>query len=259
WDSDSFPPGKYEFVATGFDLAGNTAAGTSRARGGRMYLLNPLKVPTTLAAGFLGTQARTSSARRSPYGRGVRFGGRLVAAGGPVAGHRVLVTEIFAGGSKPARRTTLLPTGDDGRFQLRLAPGPGREVIASFAGSHTLTRASSPTARLEVPAAVRLRASAPTARVGGAPVVFSGRIAAAGTRPGTVAGLPVELQFRFRGGGWREFRTVETDARGRFRYPYRFSDDDSRGVRFGFRAYVKGREGWPYGPSASRPVIVTGR
>jgi hypothetical protein len=52
---------------------------------------------------------------------------------------------------------------------------------------------------------------------------------------------------------------VESDRRGRFRYAYRFSDDDSRGVRFQFRAYVKGREGWPYEPGASRPVMVTGR
>jgi hypothetical protein len=73
------------------------------------------------------------------------------------------------------------------------------------------------------------------------------------------AGLPVELQFRYRGVKWKEFRTVETDRRGCFRYAYRFSDDDSRGIRFQFRAYVKGREGWPYGPGTSRPVSVTGR
>jgi len=52
---------------------------------------------------------------------------------------------------------------------------------------------------------------------------------------------------------------VEADARGRFRYAYRFSDDDSRGVRFQFRAYVNGREGWPYEPAYSRPIAVLGR
>ncbi|HWT89509.1 MAG TPA: hypothetical protein VN179_00205, partial [Solirubrobacterales bacterium] len=136
---------------------------------------------------------------------------------------------------------------------------PSREVVASFAGNRVLTRASGASARLEVPASVRLRASAARARIGGAPVVFRGRVAAAGTEAAAVKGLPVELQFRFRGGRWSEFRTVETDARGRFRYAYRFSDDDSRGVRFQFRAHVKGREGWPYGPGSSRPVSVTGR
>ncbi|HXQ89722.1 MAG TPA: hypothetical protein VN733_08795, partial [Solirubrobacterales bacterium] len=126
-----------------------------------------------------------------------------------------------------------------------------------FAGTALLSRASSPGAHLDVATRVRLRASARTARVGGRPIVFGGRVAHRGSA--TVAGLPIELQFRFRGGAWSEFRTVEADARGRFRYRYRFSDDDSRGVRFQFRAQVKGREGWPYGPGTSRPVIVTGR
>jgi 5-hydroxyisourate hydrolase-like protein (transthyretin family) len=260
WDSDAYPAGKYEFLATGFDLAGNAGTGSSRARGGRMVLVNPLKTPTQLEAGFLGKRSGVSPVKRVRYGRGVRFGGRLLTtAGTPAAGVEVAVTEAFAAGSEPARHTTIARTQADGRFQLRLAPGPSREVVATFAGNRTLTRASSPGARLEVPTAVRLRASAAVARIGGAPVVFRGRVTRARTGATAVAGLPVELQFRFRGSSWSEFRTVETDARGRFRYAYRFSDDDSRGVRFQFRAHVKGREGWPYGPSASRPVLVTGR
>ncbi|MDQ2631883.1 MAG: hypothetical protein M3Y75_13055 [Actinomycetota bacterium] len=260
WDSDSHPPGKYEFFATGFDAAGNAAVGVNRDRGGRMFLVNPLKTPTVLTAGFVGKRARNVSSRRARHGRGVRFGGSLrTRSGAPVAGVEITVAEALGDGSKFSRRTTFTRTRGDGRFEVWLAPGPSREVTASFAGSRILTRASSPSARLEVPASVRLRASAAVARVGGAPVVFSGRVARAGTEVGAVAGLPVELQFRFHGTDWSGFRTVETDGRGRFRYPYRFSDDDSRGVRFQFRAHVKGREGWPYGPSASRPVLVTGR
>jgi hypothetical protein len=260
WDSDSYPQGKYEFLATGFDLAGNAGTGTGRERGGTMVLVNPLKTPVFLEAGILGKRSSLQGSRRARYGRGVRFGGRLsTAAGAPPAGLEVAVTEVFAAGSKPSRRTTLARIGADGRFGVRLAPGPSREVVASFAGNRVLARAAGASARLEIPASVRLRASAATARIGGAPVVFNGRVAAAGTEAAAVKGLPVELQFRFRGGRWSEFRTVETDARGRFRYAYRFSDDDSRGIRFQFRAHVKGREGWPYGPSASRPVSVTGR
>lgn len=241
WDSDSYPPGLYEFLATGFDTAGNAGSGTRRVGGGRMVLPNPLKTQVELAGGL----------------SGFRFAGRL--RGGRVAGQGIAITETFAPGSKPTRRTSLVGTGADGRFSIRLQPGPSREVVATFAGNRTMSRASSKSFRLEVPASIRLRASASTARVGGAPVVFTGRVAAVGVERAALHGLPVELQFRFRGGRWSEFRTVETDRRGRFRYAYRFSDDDSRGVRFGFRAYVKGREGWPYGPSASRPVMVTGR
>ncbi len=244
WDSDSFPPGKYEFLATGFDAAGNAGTGTDRARGGRMVLVNPLKVPTLLKASL----------------DGKRLGGRLrTTAGSPTTALEIAVTEVFAAGANPSRRTTLVLTRSDGSFSIRLEPGPSRKVTASFAGSRTLTRAASRSARLEVPTSVRLRASATTAKVGGAPVVFSGKIAASGTAATAVRGLPVELQFRYGRSPWREFRTVEADARGRFRYAYRFSDDDSRDVRFQFRAYVKGREGWPYGPGSSRPVLVTGR
>lgn len=243
WDSDSYPPGKYEFLATGFDLAGNSAAGTDRDRGGRMVLVNPLKAPAVLGAQL----------------EGMRLSGRLRRFGaGPLAGERVAVVETFAPGAAPRQRTTYRRSDAGGNFALRLKPGPSREVVARFAGSKVLTRADSPTASLAARTGIRLRASRAVAKVGGAPVVFSGAVRAPGARA-AVRGLPVELQFRYPGAGWRGFRTIEADRRGRFRYAYRFSDDDSRGVRFRFRAHVKGREGWPYEPGASRPVTVTGR
>ena len=72
-------------------------------------------------------------------------------------------------------------------------------------------------------------------------------------------GRPIQLQFRLPGDPWTEFRTVQTDAQGNFRYPYAFTDDDSRGIRFLFRAYAPPQPGWPYEPAVSRPVAVTGR
>ena len=105
---------------------------------------------------------------------------------------------------------------------------------------------------------VRLHASTTSAKIGGAPIVFSGKIA--GVEASTSSsGRPIELQFRLPGAPWSEFRTVRTNARGRFRYAYAYSDDDSRGVRFQFRAYVPAADGWPFEPTASRPVFVTGR
>jgi hypothetical protein len=242
WDSDDYPEGTYEFLATGFDLAGNAGTGTDRARGGKMVLVNPVKAPVSLTAEL----------------SGLSFSGRLRrASGGALAGQEITVTETFAAGAARAHRTTVVHTRPDGTFSLRLAKGPSREVSAGFAGTRLLSRAAAVTAQLAAKTQVQLGASARTAKVGGRPVIFKGKIATRGARAG--AKLPVELQFRYRGAPWSEFRTIETDSRGRFRYPYRFSDDDSRGVRFRFRAYVKGREGWPYGPGASRPVTVIGR
>ncbi|HEU4707310.1 MAG TPA: hypothetical protein VFS64_08990 [Solirubrobacterales bacterium] len=282
WDSDSYPPGSYEFLATGYDRAGNAASSGKRASGGAMVLANPLKQPVGLEDGFGGRELvwqrcrRTRDGRRChrrrvtgfdarpaartvPFGRGVRFGGRLLGAdGNGLGGLGVAVTETFAAGALPQQRTTLVRTAADGTFVLSLAPGPSRDVTASFAGSRTLTRARTRSVHLGVLAAIRLGVSATTAKVGGAPIVFSGDVGTSGIA-GPKQGLPVELQFRYPGAEWSEFRTVEADARGRFRYAYRFSDDDSRGVRFQFRACVNGREGWPYEPACSRPVTVTGR
>jgi hypothetical protein len=243
WDSDAYPPGKYEFLATGFDRAGNSADGADRARGGRMVLVNPLKTPVTLTSRLAGLRFRGALRRTS---------------GGPVAGEAIAIRETFAAGADQRQRTTMVRTGADGTFSLRLKVGPSREVAAGFDGSRLLTRTSGPVADLAVASRIRFHASTPTAAVGGRPVLFSGKVGHMGASR-AVAGLPVELQFRYPGAGWSEFRTVEADRRGRFHYAYRFSDDDSRGVGFQFRAYVKGREGWPYGPSASRPVSVRGR
>jgi hypothetical protein len=254
WDSDGYPRGKYEFLATGFDRAGNPATGSDRARGAKMVLVNPLKTQVQLEDGFRGRPKRSIS-----FGRRMAFGGRLQnISGAPLGGQEVAVTETFAPGSQPSRRTTTVRTKADGTFSLELSPGPSRDVSAAFAGTRTLTRASGRSVHFGVLASVRFRASAGVAKVGGAPLVFCGKVARAGTAP-LEEGLPVELQFRYPGARWSGFRTVQTDAHGRFRYAYRFSDDDSRGVRFRFRAYVKGRESWPYEPAMSRPIAVVGR
>lgn len=282
WDSDSFPAGDYEFSATGYDGAGNSSTGDRRSTGARMVLANPLKTATALEAGFGGRRlvwqrcSRAGGRRRCrrqvmssfetrpgtrsiPYGHGVRFGGRLRStAGSPLGGLPIQVVESFDGSSPPAPRTTTIETAADGSFAIHVAPGPSRRVEAVFAGNRVLTRAGAGTVHLGVLAGVRLRTSRATTRIGGAPVVFSGRVAG---MPGSAStgGRPVELQFQLPGTPWSEFRTVQTDAHGRFRYPYAFSDDDSRGVRFQFRARVPEQEGWPYEAGISRPVTVTGR
>lgn len=254
WDSDSHPAGIYEFRATAYDAAGNAASSDRRANRTRMALVNPLKTPVQLRAGF----APARGLKAIPYGRRVAYRGRLIAAtGAPLGDRPVLIVERFGVGAAVSERSTRAMTAADGTFSLRLPAGPSRKVEASFAGTRTLSRAESGGARLAVLAGVRLRPAAKLARVGGAPVLFSGRVRHRGARL-PAGGLPVELQFRIPGGDWAEFRTVQTDARGRFRYPYAFSDDDSRGVRFLFRAYISGG-GWPYEPAASKAVSVTGR
>jgi hypothetical protein len=282
WDSDAYPAGEYEFRATGYDVAGNSATTGRRGDGARMVLSNPLKAPTSLQSGFGGTVLiwhrcdrrgdsrrcqrqvvrgfkQRPKLRRVPYGKGSLFSGRLaLASGATLAQMPVQVTERFDSGSGRPDRVTTVSTDSDGVFISRLAPGPDRRVSAAFAGTPTLTHASDDPVRLGVRTGIRLRASAAVATIGGPPVVFNGRVEAdAGEMP--VDGKAVELQFRLQGLPWSEFRTIQTDANGRFRYPYRFSDDDSHGVRFEFRAFAPAQAGWPYEPAASRPIAVRGR
>ena len=256
WDSDAYPPGNYEFRATAFDVAGNSVVTERRAGGAAMVLSNPLKATTRLSAGFRGRAPALSGT--VAQGRGIGLGGRLLAgARAPLAGAPLRIVERFATGAKPASRVTEVTTKGNGAFALRLAPGPTREVTAVFAGAPTLTRASGPSLRLAVRSGVRLRASATVARVGGAPIAFNGELLAS-PRTTRLRARSVELQFRLPGLPWSEFRAVETDRHGRFRYAYRFSDDDSRGVRFQFRAFVPRQSDWPYEPGGSRPVAVLG-
>jgi hypothetical protein len=254
WDSDSFPAGTYEFRASGYDAAGNGASSDRRLDGVRMVLPSPLRTPTAIVAGFAARRPRTQR-----YGRETVYAGRLTSAAGSALGHLpVRVLETFAAGAHSPRRATTIQTAADGSFRISLAAGPSRLLEADFAGTRTLGRSGSDGSRLRVLSGVRMHASSSSARIGGAPVVFSGRLGAAGTSmPAT--GRAVELQFRIPGGEWSEFRTVQTDARGRFRYPYSFSDDDSRGIRFQFRAFAPAQDGWPYEPAGSKPVFVTGR
>jgi hypothetical protein len=281
WDSDAYPAGEYEFQATGYDAAGNAVTTERRANGAGMVLPNPLKVPTAIQIGFGGKVLiwhrcerhggrrhcrrevihgfdRRPSLRFVPYGRGALFGGRLTGGlGSPLAGMPMQVIERFGSGSGESERVTTVRTEAGGIFTAHLAPGPSREVSASFAGTRALTRSGGKSVRLGVRGDVRMRASATIARIGGRPIVFRGRVEADGAAVPD-GGKAIQLQFRLPGLPWTEFRTVQTDRTGHFHYAYSFTDDDSRGVRFEFRAFAPAQSGWPYEPAGSRPVSVRG-
>jgi hypothetical protein len=255
WDSDEFPAGNYEFRAVGYDAAGNATVTARRQNGRPMVVSNPLKATTILRAGF----SRHGLRRTVPYGRRVLLSGRLVTGrSSPLGGVPMQVVERFAADARPTTQTSTAMTGPDGTFSIRTDPGPSRTIAISFDGSRTLARSTARTLELGVRSRVRLRASAGVATVGGAPLIFRGQLVAA---PGEIpaGGKSVELQFRLPGLPWAGFRTVQTDGRGRFRYAYRFSDDDSRGARFQFRAFAAKQAGWPYEAAGSRPVIVRGK
>ncbi|MBS1679197.1 MAG: hypothetical protein JST08_17610 [Actinobacteria bacterium] len=281
WSSDDYPRGAYELRAVGYDAAGNPAASTRGADGAPLVLHNPVKGVARLAFGFgadklvfqrctradgarrchravIRSFAKRPTSRALPCCHGALVGGRLLTGDGePLPGQSVGVVETFARGARTGTRTTTVTTDARGAFRAWLAPGPSRRVSAQFDGTHRLTRASGLRLRLRVRAGVHLRVSTTRVKVGGAPVVFHGLVVHPEARiPPT--GLPVHLEFRLPGTAWAEFRTLQTDSAGRFAYPYTFSDDDSNGVRFLFRAFVPATGNWAYAPAASRPQAVTG-
>jgi hypothetical protein len=250
WDSEAYPPGGYEFRAIAYDLAGNPAATVSRTGGAPMRLRAPLKTETKLLTDF--------TPRAIGYGRGTRFGGRLVAGRrAPLPETAVRIVERFDAGALTRERVSTVTTDARGDFEVHLDPGPSREIVVVAPTTATARGAASDPLRLAVSGNVSLGVSAAVARVGGRPVVFAGRAGVAGAKV-PADGKLIELQFRLPGLPWREFRALRTDRRGRFRYAYRFADDDSRGVRFQFRALAPAQAGWPYEPAGSRPVTVTG-
>jgi uncharacterized Zn-binding protein involved in type VI secretion len=250
WDSEAYAPGEYEFRATTYDAAGNSASSSSKSTGSPMRLSNPLKVAATLLSDFRSRTVR--------YGRGVTFSGRLVAGRhAPQSGMPVRVIERFDPGASPRERVSTVRTGAGGAFSIHLSPGPSRDLVAVAPPTATMRGASSQPQRLTVRSGVRIRVSSTVAKVGGRPVVFRGSIAANGTAI-PAEGKTVQLQFRLPGVPWSEFRTIHTDPHGHFHYAYRFADDDSRGVRFQFRAYAPAQAGWPFEPAGSLPVQVRG-
>lgn len=252
WDSEAYAQGLYEFRAIGFDLAGNAGATTQRANGSRMVLSAPLKTRTSLNIRLEG-RARPRALR---FGRGALLSGRLIGARRvPLARMPVQIVERFAPGSTVRERVSTVRTDSRGGFLLHLRPGPSRSILAAFAGTATRGRSQSASLQLPVRGGVRMRASSAVARIGGRPIVFSGAVAGGDLSP---HGKLVQLQFHLPGAPWTEFRTIRTDPRGRFRYAYAFSDDDSRGVRFQFRGYAPAQDDWPYEAAASRPIVVRG-
>ena len=251
-DSEAEPPGRYLFRIDVADVAGNLGSSTARRDGEQMVLSFPLKTATSV-------RAKIAGPAKIGYGKSSSLVGRLSAARGPAAaGQPVVVVERFDAGSEPGVRRRTVRTDRDGRFELRLPPGPSRHVVAGYGGSPRYIGSAARPDYLVVSGRATLKVSRHRVRPGGR-VRFSGSVGTAGTRL-PAAGKIVELQARER--GERRFRTVRqatrTDSRGRFSTSYRFGRFYRRTTRFQFRLKARGETGWPYAaPTISRPRRLT--
>jgi hypothetical protein len=231
--------------------------------GGIQGIVNPLgQLPGHVANGGNATprarmevafqRADGSTARRITLraGRRVAIVGRLTdASGAGIADARVGAAWRLVGRGWVARPG--VRTGSDGRFVYVLPAGASRDVrftYFAFSDSHAVELSNV----VHVDALAPLTIRADRRRLTGDRVVrLNGRI---GVRTGIPrSGLLVTLQGYQSGWGWRTFRTVHTDWRGRWRTSYRFRSTHGR---FGFRALVPRQGRFPYAPSRSSGVFV---
>jgi hypothetical protein len=253
------PPGTYLFRAEAADAAGNLASSTLRADGTQMAIqkLAPprvLKAKTRLFARLRGGHGR-GDALTVPFAAPASISGRLTRADGAgIAGRELRVVARPSRGALAPASTLSVLTGDRGGFELRLAPGPSRQVAVTFPGDAGLEQASRPSLDLRVRSGISLHA-APLALKNGDALQLSGQVASRGA-PLPRRGKLVAIQYlEAETHRWRPVLVTRTDHDGRFHAHYRFRYVDSA-ASIRLRATALAEERWPYAPGSSRSVTV---
>jgi hypothetical protein len=254
-DSESYPPGRYELLASATDNAGNAQTSSARLDGAPMVLDFPLKTTTQITTRL---HPGGGSKIRLPYGERAFVTGRLRDVTGRPLPHRtVQVIEHYAPGAVVEQRVLSGATDAHGRWQARLAAGPTRVVSASYGGNRRFIGSQQGGGRV----VVRSKASFRTSRKRiseGKSVSFHGRIAHRGAQiPG--AGKLVELQVRQGAHKWNTVEeAIHSDSHGRYKLRYRFGRFYNSDVRYLFRVKVDHEQNWPYhAPVRSRARRVT--
>jgi hypothetical protein len=252
-------PGTYVFRAEGADAAGNAVATTLRADGTQMTIqrVPPPHVPRSKARLFAwlrGGRGR-GEAVTVPFGATALLGGRLTRADGAAAGDRELrVVSRPSRGSLVPTEVQTVRTGEQGGFELRLAPGPSRRVTVAFAGDGGLGPARRPALELRVRSGISLRAAPRKLRTGEA-LRLSGKVAGSGA-PLPRRGKLVAIQYLEEATRrWRPVLVTRTDHNGRYRARYRFRYVTGQAT-IRLRATALAEERWPYAPGSSPQVTV---
>ncbi len=266
-DDAALPAGGYQLRARAFDQASNESSTDRRLDGQPMGLTLPLRIVSTMRAGFerVRTVRRTIHRdgkrrfvrRRVAYlepavrvrsGGHARAVGRLVNSDGQgIAGAEVRV--LSSSPISPEQLVAVLQTDRDGRYRYTAGASTSRTLRFAYAGSPLVLPAER-AIRMTVPALTSLRVNRHRV-LNGQAVSFNGRLR---TRPAPAGGKLVELQARLTD-RWQTFRTARTDGAGRWAIPYRFKR--TRGVqRFHFRARLPREASYPFAGGGSRTLTV---
>lgn len=252
-------PGTYVFRADATDAAGNTVSTTLRADGTEMAVrkVAPAELPkakTRLFARLRGGHGRGDSLT-VPFGAPALLSGRLTRADGAgIAGRELRVLARPSRGALLPVAATNVVTGERGGFELRLGPGPSRQISVVFPGDRGLEGARRPSLDLRVRAGVSLQAKPLSLRTGQT-VRLSGRVRSRGAAVPRRGKLVAIQYLEAATGRWRPVLVTHSDHGGRFRARYRFRYlSGSAAIRL--RATALAEERWPYAPGSSRPITV---
>jgi hypothetical protein len=197
---------------------------------------------TELSAGFAGAPSVTVRSDRSAL-----LSGRVSAPSGPVGGATVCALTRIRIAGRPIVVGATATSGTDGRYELELPPGPGREVFVHLAyGDRVLARHG-----LTVRSTAR-----PALAVEPRRAQAEDRLSFTGTLPGPAcADRVVKVQARIGKRRWQVFRTDRSDGACAFAARYKLrATRDAR--RYRFRALVPAQAGYPYEPGYSPVATV---
>jgi hypothetical protein len=270
-DDAALEPGRWYLRAQATDLAGNVGVAAAP-----QPLTLPLRIQSAVQAGVVttrivrekvrGRKGRRGSRRRTirrrvtelrPQAR-VRWGDHVTVAGRltnrdgqALPGQQI---QVLGPGPNGEQLLVVLTTDAQGGFSYRAAGSASRTLRFVHPGTPTVLPAES-RVTLVVPAAGSFKASRKRLPNGGR-LVFRGRVA---SLPLPAAGKLVELQVRQPSGEWTTFRTLRTDARGRWALRYRFQLVRCH-TTYRLRARIPAEAGYPFveGHSRSRKVTVRG-
>lgn len=287
-DDAQLPDGVYEARALVSDQAGNQGVVTTRSDGSPMQVAFPLRRPVALA---VSTQLQAVAACRSVTVKSLRHGkiirrkvevcrrtkvpsakrGKSLVLLAGVTKKQYLFVQLHDSAGNPIKNAAItiadqprtvgefterahLATNANGTIVYPIAPdGPSRTIRAAFDGTDQMKPASGDVSVL-VPARTTIRVT-PTRARRGQKATFTGQLAGGYVPP---AGKLVNLQVFFRG-RWRTFATSRTNAKGAWRYGYRFTARYLRPLSYRFRAVVPREQAYPFEDGISKQVKVNVR
>jgi hypothetical protein len=200
-----------------------------------------------------GTTARSGTELSSPWGRTRTITGRLRSTNGaPIVGALLEVSATPATQGARARAIGSPRTRADGAFSLTVPAHACSEqiVVAYRVHRGDVLPVATQTLTLVVPASLSLSVTPRSSHVGGT-IHFSGLLRGG---PLPAGGKQLVLQASSPGTGWRTFKVLSTNRRGRYRSSYRFRLPGP--VTYRFRAVSRREADYPFASGSSDVVLV---